>query len=221
MDIQELLIWWADQSAASSYRPEQLSAEDAARAAAIRSAKALRDWKASRALLHDVRSRQPDSRTASLSHSHGHAIVATAPPGWKVGADLEAILPRDVQGLAQWVCSPDERELLARLPDDARLFRFYQLWTLKEAFIKAAGLDFPADMASVGLGPTPSGWALRPPSGRWGACSYRLGAGWMASVVWQAPEGSICRTVEPVWTGAAGCPLPAVLIQGRWQADTT
>lgn len=221
MDIQELLIWWADQSAASLYSPEQLSAEDAARVAAIRSSKALRDWKASRALLHDVRSRQPDSRPASLSHSNGHAIVATAPAGWKVGADLEAISPRDEQGLARWVCSAAERDLLAGLPDEARLLRFYQLWTLKEAFIKAAGLDFPADMASVGLCPAPSGLALRPPPGRWRACSYRVGAGWMASVVWQAPEGSAWDLAQPAWTGAAGCQLPAVLIQGSWPPDTT
>ena len=221
MDIQELLIWWADQSAALSYRPEQLSVEDAARAAAIRSAKALRDWKASRALLHDVRSRQPDSRLVSLSHSNGHAIVATAPAGWKIGADLEAISPRDVQGLAHWVCSAAERDLLAGLPDEARLLRFYQLWTLKEAFIKAAGLDFPADMASVGLRPARPGLALNPPSGRWRACSYRVGAGWMASVVWQPSKGSAGDLAQPVWTGAAGCQLPDVLIQGSWQADTT
>lgn len=221
MDIQELLIWWADQSAALSYRPEQLSVEDAARAAAIRSAKALRDWKASRALLHDVRSRQPDSRLVSLSHSNGHAIVATAPAGWKIGADLEAISPRDVQGLAHWVCSAAERDLLVGLPDEARLLRFYQLWTLKEAFIKAAGLDFPADMASVGLRPAPPGLALNPPPGRWRACSYRVGAAWMASVVWQPSEGSAGDLAQPVWTGAAGCQLPDVLIQGSWQADTT
>ncbi|MFJ3463172.1 4'-phosphopantetheinyl transferase family protein [Achromobacter spanius] len=220
MGFQELLIWWADPSAASLYGVEHLSADDAIRAPAIRSGKALRDWQVSRALLHHVRVAQPGPGATSLSHSGGHALLATAPPGWKVGVDLEATRPRNVDGLGEWVCSPAERDLLAALPEDARLLRFYQLWTLKEAFIKAAGLDFPADMASVGVNPTQAGLALRPPAGRWGACSYRAGAGWMASVVWQAPDASARDTAEPAWRSAAGCALPGVELVGQWRADS-
>ncbi len=220
MGVQELLIWWADPSAASLYGVEHLSADDAIRAPAIRSGKAQRDWQVSRALLHHVRVAQPKHGATSLSHSGGHALLAAAPAGWKIGVDLEAIRPRNVDGLGEWVCSQAERDLLATLPEDARLFRFYQLWTLKEAFIKAAGLDFPADMASVGVNPSPSGLALRPPVGRWGACSYRAGAGWMASVVWQASDASACDTMEPAWRGAAGCALPEVELVGHWRADS-
>ncbi|AVJ27413.1 4'-phosphopantetheinyl transferase family protein [Achromobacter spanius] len=220
MGVQELLIWWADPSAASLYGVEHLSADDTIRARAIRSGKALRDWQVSRALLHHVRGAQPEPGATSLSHSGGHALLATAPPGWKVGADLEATRPRNVDGLAQWVCSQAERDLLATLPEDARLLRFYQLWTLKEAFIKAAGLEFPADMASVGLNPMSTGLALRPPAGRWAACSYRAGAGWMASVVWQAPDASACDMMKPAWRGAAGCALPGVESFGQWRTDT-
>lgn len=220
MGVQELLIWWADQSAASLYGVADLSAEDAIRAPAIRSGKALRDWQVSRALLHHVRGARPGPGATSLSHSGGHAVLATAPPGWKVGVDLEAIRPRNVDALAQWVCSQAERDRLAALPEDVRLLRFYQLWTLKEAFIKAAGLDFPADMASVGLNATPSGLALRSPPGAWGACSYRAGAHWMASVVWQAPDVASDDGREPAWIGAAGCALPVVETLGRWRTDT-
>lgn len=220
MGVQELLIWWADPSAASLYGVEHLSADDALRAPAIRSGKALRDWQVSRALLHHVRVARPEPGATSLSHSGGHALLATAPPGWKVGIDLEAILPRGVEGLAQWVCSQAERDMLAALPEDARLLRFYQLWTLKEAFIKAAGLDFPADMASVGLQASPSGLALRSPRGSWGACSYRAGANWAASVVWQTPDGSAVDGLEPAWIGAAGCALPRLEVLGRWRTET-
>lgn len=220
MGIQELLIWWADPSAASSYGVEHLSADDAVRAPAIRSGKAQRDWKVSRALLHHARSARPDPGAASLSHSGGHALLATAPPGWKVGVDLEAIRPRNVDGLAQWVCSPAERDHLAALPEDARLLCFYQLWTLKEAFIKAAGLDFPADMASVGLDPMRPGRSLRSPPGNWRACSYRAGDGWMASVVWQAPEPSARDAPEPGWAGGAGCPLPEWEMIGQWRTPS-
>jgi len=218
--VQELLIWWADPSAASLYGVEHLSADDALRAPAIRSGKAQRDWQVSRALLQHGRAARPGPGATSLSHSSGHALLATAPPGWKVGVDLEATRPRNVDGLAQWVCSRAERDLLASLPEEARLLRFYQLWTLKEAFIKAAGLDFPADMASVGLNPMSTGLALRPPAGRWSACSYRAGAGWMASVVWQAPDASARGPMEPAWHGAAGCALPEVELAGQWRTDS-
>lgn len=141
----------------------------------------------------------------------------SAPSGWKVGIDLEAIRPRDVDALAGWVCCAAEREALAMLEPDARQLHFYRLWTLKEAFIKAAGLDFPADMASVGLAPAHEGMALRAPAGGWEACSYRLGSNWMASVVWQRPQGAAGDPVLPHWRGAAGCSLPTLENQGCWR----
>lgn len=156
----------------------------------------------------------------SLSHSGGHAVCAMAPHGWKLGIDLEAVKPRDIDALAQWVCSADERDMLTQAQGDTRLHRFYQLWTLKEAFIKAAGLSFPADMASVGLAPTAAGVSLRSPAGLWNACSYRAGPNWMVGVVWQEPAGSTVSPAEPRWIGAVGCALPKVQLQGRWSSDS-
>lgn len=182
----------------------------------MRSAKALRDWKASRALLQEVRTVVPAPRAASLSHSHGHAICVTAPGGWRVGADLERIKPREVERLAEWVCSPAERNALAGLAGGARLDHFYMLWTLKEAFIKAAALDFPADMAAVGLAPSDEGLKLCAPAGTWGACSYRLGDDWMASVVWQQPAGGAPDPARPDWRAAMACQLPRLAVLGQW-----
>ncbi|HEY9273926.1 4'-phosphopantetheinyl transferase superfamily protein, partial [Achromobacter sp.] len=141
---------------------------------------------------------------------------AAAPQGWALGADLERIRPREVLRLAGWVCTPAEREALASLWGAAQLERFYLLWTLKEAFIKAAGLDFPADMASVGLAPDDkAGWRLRAPPGRWRACSYRLGDDWIASAAWRAQAGSALR---PQWRAEAACVLPTLAILGEWEA---
>ncbi|SIT33014.1 4'-phosphopantetheinyl transferase superfamily protein [Achromobacter sp. MFA1 R4] len=220
MGVQELLIWWADQSAASQYRVEHLSADDVRRAAAIRSGKALQDWKVSRAVLQHLRRARPVPGATSLSHSGGHAVCATAPPGWKIGIDLEAIRPRNVDGLAQWVCSPDEREALADLQGEARLQHFYRLWTLKEAFIKGAGLDFPADMACVGLSESPESPLLRAPGGAWQACSYRIGSDWVASVVWQAPQDRAADAVAPQWICLPACALPPPAPFGRWRSDS-
>lgn len=90
------------------------------------------------------------------------------------------------------------------------------LWTLKEAFIKAAGLDFPADMAGVGLAPAHGGLMLRAPAGTWGACSYRVGDEWMASVVWQQPVAASAGPVRPDWRAATICQLPQFVVLGQW-----
>ncbi|MGB3435886.1 4'-phosphopantetheinyl transferase family protein [Achromobacter sp.] len=215
MNVQELFIWWADQGAAVCYRSQDLSAEDAARAPALRSSKAQGDWRVSRALLQSVRQAAAGAAT-SLSHSGGHAVCAAAPQGWALGADLERIRPREVLRLAEWVCAPAEREALAGLQGAAQLELFYLLWTLKEAFIKAVGLDFPADMASVGLAPDgKAGWRLRAPPGPWRACSYRLGDDWIASVAWRAQADDAAR---PQWRAGAACVLPPLAILGEWAA---
>jgi len=213
VSVQELLIWWADEGAAARYRNQELSAEDAARASALRSPKAQLDWRVSRALLQDVRRAMPLA-TLSLSHSGGHAVCASAPQGGKLGVDLERVRPREVLRLAEWVCAPAEQEALTGLEGAAQLERFYLLWTLKEAFIKAAGLDFPADMASVGLAfDGKAGWRLRAPPGQWRACSWRLGEDWIASVAWRGQAGG---AVCPQWHAGTDCVLPPLAILGAW-----
>lgn len=208
-------MWWACQSAADHYQPQALSPEDARRAPAIRSAKAQRDWRVSRALLQAARAARPGPHALSLSHSGGHALCAQAPAGWAVGTDLERMRPRDTDALAAWVCSEAEQAWLRQADAAARQARFYLLWTLKEAFIKAAGLDFPADMASVGLAPQPEGTlALRPPPGHWQAACWQIGDEWAAAAAWRAAAN---EPVRITWHAAAGCDLPARRLSGQWE----
>jgi len=209
----DLLIAWADPRIAASYRASDLSADDARRAALPRSTRAQRDWQASRALLHSVRT-AADDQVCSLSHKHGHAVCAVAPAGWRIGVDLERIVPRNVMRLADWVCTPQEQNMLARMDTHRRLAHFYMLWTLKEAFIKAANLAFPADMARVGLAAGEAGVAtLRTPPGRWQACAWRLAPDWMVSMVWQAPTAT---GQSPHWHAPARCALPPRVTLGQW-----
>ncbi|WP_220805496.1 4'-phosphopantetheinyl transferase superfamily protein [Achromobacter sp. UMC46] len=210
-------MYWADQSAAVLYQEKDLSAEDVHRAPGSGSRQARRDdWQVSRALLHEARRSMAPGAVLSLSHSGGHAVCAQAPAGWRLGADLERMRARDVPRLAAWICSPAEAAALAALEGAAQLARFYLLWTLKEAFIKAAGLDFPADMASVGLMPDArGGWRLNAPAGAWRACSWRVGDAWMASMVWLAPSDN---AMSPQWRTVAACPLPPVTLIGHWQS---
>lgn len=62
----------------------------------------------------------------SLSHTSSHVLCAVSEA--LVGADIEAI--RSVRpGVPERVCMPDELSM----------FDFFELWTLKESFIKVSG----------------------------------------------------------------------------------
>ena len=78
---------------------------------------------------------------ASFSLSHTHGMVACAVTnGADVGVDVECI-DRDVNtaDIAARFFAPAETVHLMQLDADARRDRFFDLWTLKEAIVKALG----------------------------------------------------------------------------------
>jgi 4'-phosphopantetheinyl transferase len=88
----------------------------------------------------------------SLSHTAGLVACAIA---WEpeVGIDVEDIRRSNDWELVAHSFSPDEQESLMRIPAGERQARFYELWTLKEAYIKARGmgLSLPLDQFSTRL----------------------------------------------------------------------
>ena len=91
----------------------------------------------------------------NLLNSHDRHRIEHAPQlaertDWKVSRALKqlAVRPRDFRSLSEWVCTAEEQEYLCRHNWQAEIF--YRLWCTKEALLKAAGLNFPADMANVG-----------------------------------------------------------------------
>jgi 4'-phosphopantetheinyl transferase len=86
----------------------------------------------------------PDGLPAcSLSHTRGLVACAVSAGllskarslGWKVGIDVERIDRRiDVMSIAAGSFSEPERRIVADSPT-----RFYDIWTLREAFLKAVG----------------------------------------------------------------------------------
>jgi 4'-phosphopantetheinyl transferase len=94
-----------------------------------------------------------------VSISHSASAVACAVCSVPVGVDVENIArPRDHLAMAEMVHTPAQREQLAALPADARATAYLQLWTLKEAWLKARelGLDF-ALMQSLVVDDDPQG----------------------------------------------------------------
>ncbi len=84
----------------------------------------------------------PPGMRFNISHTEG--MVAVLVHGQAdCGVDVEPIRrPTDVRSVARRVFTDDEQAAIFSLPPELQADRFYQLWTLKEAFIKAKGKGF-------------------------------------------------------------------------------
>ena len=89
----------------------------------------------------------------NVSHSGDHLVVAVACIP-ELGVDVEQVAPRrHLMRIARRHFSGPEYQALLALPAQAQLSRFFDLWTLKEAYIKARGmgLALPLDSFSFGF----------------------------------------------------------------------
>lgn len=82
--------------------------------------------------------------------------------GLDVGLDVEPWRDDAPPELIERCFSPTERAALAALPAPARPRRFVELWTLKEAYLKARGLglELPLELISFTLDDGPPRLAL-------------------------------------------------------------
>jgi 4'-phosphopantetheinyl transferase len=135
-DIGALEVWLAFPEAASHVDAERLSPPQRQKLARLRTSAKRQDFVVSRALQQHVTGRA----SQSLTHSGGHAAVAFAPAGTRVGVDLERHRPRDVETLARFAFSEEEHAELMSLAAQRRMERFYTLWVMKEALAKALQL---------------------------------------------------------------------------------
>jgi 4'-phosphopantetheinyl transferase len=105
--------------------------------------------------------RLPGGPHFSLAHSGDCALLAVCPAA-PVGADIEEVRPEVAAppSAERWF-SERERAELTRLGSAERARRFFELWTLKEAYLKARGESLrPSSLAE----PASTGWvAERPP----------------------------------------------------------
>lgn len=92
----------------------------------------------------------------NLAHSGTLAVCAVTRGRGDIGVDVEHVKPiADAGALARAVLSPLELVRLAALPEPVRLRSFYEVWTRKEAFLKAlgCGLNRPLHSLEVSFGP--------------------------------------------------------------------
>jgi 4'-phosphopantetheinyl transferase len=112
----------------------------------------------------------------SLSHSGAVVLIATAPH--PIGVDLEG--PRQLRHALEVAArsfARSELELVQRCPSGARPRRFLEIWTAKEAVLKASGAGLPG-LEDVEVTPGPDG-ALAEADG--------AGAHWAVRVFEPAP----------------------------------
>jgi 4'-phosphopantetheinyl transferase len=93
------------------------------------------------------------TRTVYFSLSHTEGCVACVVSGCEaVGIDVEEIHERhSLFATAHSNFSPEEIDALRGLPPSDMVDRFFDYWTLKEAYLKArgAGLNFPLNQFSI------------------------------------------------------------------------
>jgi 4'-phosphopantetheinyl transferase len=147
----------------------------------------------------------PSRLRFNLSHTEGLVIVAVA-EGVDIGIDVEWPRRRArMLDIAERYFHPVEVAALCALPPSRRRERFFALWTLKEAYIKARGLGVPAPLRQFWLdwqgrgvrvrfdptlGEDPAHWQLvrrRLPSGHVVAVAVARGGAPDLRVRWFAP----------------------------------
>jgi len=155
-----------------------LGADERARQARFRFAKDQRRYLVTRALVRTVLSRYAAVRPEEWTFSAGaHGRPAIAGPGAAtalefnishsadlvmlgvtsgrtLGIDVESFETRDadISGLDRYFAAEESASLLSLAPHERRR-RFFELWTLKESYIKARGmgLSIPLNQFSFGL----------------------------------------------------------------------
>lgn len=86
---------------------------------------------------------------SNLSHTQGLAAVLITGAA-HAGVDVEKIKNTgDLPLIATQIFAPVELASLSRLSGDAWVKRFFELWTLKEAYVKARGLGLTLPLKSI------------------------------------------------------------------------
>lgn len=96
-------------------------------------------------LLHN----NPDI-TFNISHSGNWVAMILDHEGHAVGVDVEKTVPLNLAFAAN-LFAPRENQILASKTGDAQLEYFYQLWTLKESYMKAVGKGLSIPLTSFSM----------------------------------------------------------------------
>jgi 4'-phosphopantetheinyl transferase len=136
----------------------------------------------------------------NVSHTD-HLVVLALTRGHRVGVDVECIDRAVFDSVPERHFAPDEVRDLRACPVEEQPRRFFDYWTLKEAYIKARGLGLalPLDQFAFALDPG------RPPTVRF-APGFDDPARWQFWQAWPTPRHRLALAVE-----REGVDLPVAL----------
>lgn len=86
----------------------------------------------------------------SLSHSYGTAFFTIAPPGRKIGCDLEKIEPRSAAFIEDY-CTESELHLIDAIAPGDRPLLVNLMWSAKESVLKLLGVGLRGDTRSISV----------------------------------------------------------------------
>ena len=89
-------------------------------------------------------------KTLDFNISHSESWVVCAVDNGPVGIDVEHLRKPDID-IAKRFFHPDEYAMLCVLPEDWKKAKFYELWTVKESYIKAIGKGLSCPLSSFAV----------------------------------------------------------------------
>jgi 4'-phosphopantetheinyl transferase len=140
----------------------------------------------------------------SLTHT-GELIVVGVSRSGPIGVDAEPVDRRiSFEVLREHVCTAEEGDVLAALPEPERTERFLRLWTLKEAYTKALGHGMRRRFSAVGFEWDAAGGArlVGDADGEWAFTTHLVGGRFWVSE-------AHCRSTAQQSRSQAAAPAPA------------
>ena len=135
-----------------------------------------------------IRAPQPAPVEFNIAHS-GELVVLAVGPGGALGVDVEALQRRTDTVALERYFAPAECAALGALGAEARRRRFFELWTLKEAYLKARGVGlrlplggFAFDLAEPGALALSFTGAFADQSARWAFAQLTLRGQYVVAV---------------------------------------
>jgi 4'-phosphopantetheinyl transferase len=134
----------------------------------------------------------------SLARTEGLAVGLFAIDR-DVGVDVELLAPIEAVELAARFFSPEESAGLAEFEGDARMSRFYELWTLREAYLKARGVGLTLPLDQLAFRPAASGRA----SAEFGPAIDDDPARWELGLTWLTTRHLVATCIRRSQEGTA------------------
>jgi 4'-phosphopantetheinyl transferase len=145
----------------------------------------------------------------SLSHTRGYVACAISRDG-EVGVDVESRSQiDDLETLMGGVCSADEQGQVLAAPRSEQAARFLDLWSLKEAYVKACGTGIDTKLAHITFD-------LTAPSLIRASLPSKTTKSWCFALFRPAVDSRIAIAIAPDWASEVRLDAARVGSGGQW-----